>query len=170
MLLAAASVAPIACAPENAGSGDQVSLGPGSATTGAPVAPRDAAIDVIRIANVFSTGPFGEGAERLHEIDAFAMLIAQPDAPRIFQKLLGEATPSGRAYSLCGLWLTDQPSYVSAAAQLAADGGVVEYYPGGCVGWGVPLNELIEARELRQSDISSGSVPQALQAYAVGQI
>ena len=121
----------------------------------------------LRFASSFSTGPIGLGQSRAPEVDAFAVLLAQPNASVTFQGLVRDATPAGKVYALCGLQLTDQAAYAAALPELAAMSEPVDWLLG-CTVQPEPVHFIIQAREPRiLPDVASGALSSKLQAFAL---
>jgi hypothetical protein len=121
----------------------------------------------IRFASTFSTGPVGLGQSRAPEVDAFAVLLSQPNASRTFESLVREATPAGKVYALCGLQLTDPAAYAAALPELAAMPDQVDWLLG-CTVQPEPVHFIVQAREPRSlPDVASGALPSKLQAFAL---
>ena len=118
-------------------------------------------------AETFSTGPVGLGQGRSAEVKAFAVLLSRSDAPQTFQDFVRDATPVGKLYGLCGLYLVDKAAYDAALPDLAASQDVVRYQRS-CEVFQVPVSTLIRkpSAESWRFDISSGQFPEALRAYA----
>jgi hypothetical protein len=125
------------------------------------------AVHTLVNADSFSTGPIGLGQSRAAEVDAFAVVLTQTDARQTFEDLIRGATPEGKLYGLCGLWLVDRTAYEVALPSLSGMQDVADRIVG-CQHFHVPVSEVVQSSNPYLGDIVSGKLPSRLQAYAVG--
>jgi hypothetical protein len=88
--------------------------------------------------------PFiGIGASPSGLVAACRALSAEPGADSAFKALLGEATPAGQLYALCGLYFTDHAFFLekAAACRNRTDSILMQ---SGCLGFGQPMSAIIE--------------------------
>jgi len=127
-----------------------------------------AALNVVSHADEFAVAGVGENMNRSPEVQAFAVLLDQPDATPLFESLLSDATPEGQMYALCGLWLTDLAAYQAAETRFAESSTVVTYQYG-CILHRLAASTLIQSPQSEaEGCIRSGELPLQLLAYVEG--
>lgn len=106
----------------------------------APAAPevrataeRELALRLLLEARTLQSAQVGYGGDLPDEVIAYRRLLLEPDAPALFEGLIGSARPAGRLYALCGLREVDPARAAALARPLLADETPVSTLDG-CLG------------------------------------
>jgi len=70
------------------------------------------ALEVLSSTDVFADPYVGFAGSPSREACAFRTILDQPDADRLFRRLLARAHLPGRLYALCGLYFTDHDRFL----------------------------------------------------------
>src|SRR5262245_44358827 len=85
---------------------------------GAGTMSRAEAIALLRCTDMFPSAFVGPNMAVPGQVDAFNVILTQPDSREIFLMLQRSASPEGQLFGLCGLYLVDRPTF---------DARVIEY-------------------------------------------
>jgi len=75
--------------------------------------------------DTFSGAYVGIAATTPPTVLAWRVLLAHPDADRIFKQLLADATLPGQLYGLAGVYFTDPPAFEALAAPYLVRGDTI---------------------------------------------
>jgi len=90
------------------------------------------AFTVLLHADYVSLGPSGFAAVVPPPVLAWRVLIEDPQAPKLFEQLLQEATPAGQIYAMAGIFLLDTDAFGAALPRLRAQPAHLKWQDG-CV-------------------------------------
>ena len=147
---------------------------------------RETAFQVLLNTETFADAYVGYAGTKSVQVDAFQVLLGQPDAKAVFSDLLKRARTAGKLYALCAFYLIAPEQYEAAEQQVLKSPGAVDQQMG-CVTDGRPVNEVVRCSDpntvrLRQGetvkqwfarvkppgegamfDISGGAIPETFQ-------
>ena len=103
---------------------------------GGSISTPPSAFVVLATATQVSGTAVGYAGTMSPEVEAWRVLLAQPDASDAFRRLFERGTLVGQFYALCGLHLIDRPEYNRLApAYFQQDDGVSGMIYGCCSDW-----------------------------------
>jgi hypothetical protein len=110
-----------------------------------PIPDRETAMRVLLRTDTFTDlAVAGEGVTPA-QLRSFAMLLDEPDAPRIFRVLLRHADAAGQMFALCGLYLVDRPFFDGVVGRFRSDRRRL-YYQYGCFPSPITVAEIVQRR------------------------
>jgi hypothetical protein len=105
---------------------------------------RTAAFEILLNTGEFAEECVGYAGERSIQVEAWQVLLRQPDAADVFEDLARRGKPAGQLYGLCGLYLTDRHRYAEAEkTAMTSTASVYEHW--GCTGATRPVRDLIRS-------------------------
>jgi hypothetical protein len=108
---------------------------------------REVAFKILLNTDTFSEGPVGQGSRgKSVQVEAFQVLLAQPDAVAAFTNLLKRARAAGQLYALCGLRLWDPARYAAVEPAFAGSKVSVQVESGD-IGSTRTVGELVKSSE-----------------------
>ena len=121
------------------------------------------AFATLREAETVKTAYAGLEGELAEETRAFREVMAAPDAPRQFERLLEQAGLAGQMYALAGLYLVDRERFEAAAPRYRGDEREVKVLAGD-VGGTAPVAAIVgyAASVGLPGSIREGSWPRSL--------
>lgn len=127
---------------------------PPRAPVGLSATPAEA-LDVLRHAEVFEDARVGYSGSLSKNVAAFRVILAEPDARKLFHGLVDDATTAGRLYGAAGIYFTDPPAFEAALAKIGSVGGDVDTQHG-CSGQTERVAAVIRADTGRRIVIGKG--------------
>ena len=116
---------------------------------------REESFEFLLNTDVFAASKVGFGMETPKQVIAFRKLLAEPDAKDIFTDLEDRARLAGQMYALCGLRITDRPSFDRLIKKYRSSDEMVRTIQG-CEGGGGTVRYLIESHQPGNRDIQGG--------------
>ncbi|HUN80985.1 MAG TPA: hypothetical protein VMV81_05680 [Phycisphaerae bacterium] len=116
---------------------------------------REQAFEFLLNTDVFAASKVGFGMETPEQVVAFRKLLAEPDAAEVFNDLVYRARLAGQMYALCGLRITDRPTFDRLVERYRSSDEMVRSIEG-CIGGGHVIRYLIESPQHRDRDIQGG--------------
>jgi hypothetical protein len=107
---------------------------------------RDTAFQVLLNTETFADAYVGYAGTKSAQVDAFQVLLAQPDAKATFSDLLDRARTAGKLYALCAFYLIAPEEYATAERRVLASAGTVDQQMG-CVTDGRPVREVVHCSD-----------------------
>jgi hypothetical protein len=105
---------------------------------------RSDAFAILLNSNEFAEECVGYAGSRSLQVEAWQVLLHQPDAAAVFDDLTRRGTPAGQLYGLCGLWLADRSRYAESEKPVLASTASV-YVHWGCTGAKRSLKDLVRS-------------------------
>ena len=126
------------------------------ANAAAPGMSREQALEILSRTDTFADTYVGFAGGVSQEACAFRTVFDQPDADRLFKRILGQAHAAGLLYALCGLYFTDHGRFVREIQPYRERADSVETFTG-CIMGREPIAKLVESsypRVIRLKDPS----------------
>lgn len=135
-------------------------------STAAKAMDRTAALSELLGTETFADEFVGYEQVTSRQVEAFRVLLDQPDAAEVFTELLERGSTAGQLYALCGLYLTDREQFEAALPSYLESEQSVRRAAGGLV-WTSPVAEVVGRSRLDQAgrDIVSGAYPRAFAGW-----
>ena len=127
---------------------------------------RVAAMDTLLHTDTFADEQVGYEQAVSRQVEAFRVLLEQPDAAEAFASLLERGGTAGQLYALCGLYVTDRERFDKASPQYIKSDQFVRRAAGGLV-WTSPVADVVGRSQLDGSgrDIVGGGYPRAFAGW-----
>jgi hypothetical protein len=119
---------------------------------------REEALNVLENTERFADIAIGYSGAPSAEVCAFGILLTQPDAVPLFERLLSDAKVAGQLYALSGLYVLDHDRYQTAIKRYETNETYVSTMFG-CIIGGMKANEIVHATGPRSLDIAGGGYP-----------
>jgi hypothetical protein len=107
---------------------------------------RENAFRILLGTDTFALSYVGYAGSRSAQVEAFQVLLRQPDAEAVFSDLHRRALTPGRLYALCGLKVLRLPRYDQAEDAVLKSDELV-YFQAGCVTSPRPAREIVRSSE-----------------------
>lgn len=152
--LAALAVFAAACSRTVDGSNPPEAAAPPRAPAALAGTPAEA-LDLLRKAERFEDTHVGYSGSLSVYVAAFRVVLAEPDASKLFHGLVDDATMAGRLYGAAGIYFADPPEFEAALAKINAIGGTVATQHG-CMGETEKVANVIRESGGRRIEIQKG--------------
>ena len=126
------------------------------ASAAAPGMSREQALQILSRTDTFADTYVGFAGSPSQEACAFRTVLDQPDADRLFKRMLVQAHVAGRLYALCGLYFTDHERFAREIQPYRGSADSVATFSG-CIMGRQPIAKLVESsypRVIRLKDPS----------------
>jgi len=122
---------------------------------------REQAFFILLNCNQFSPIRFGFDGDGISKTTvAFSTLTEQPDTAALFSDLTRRATPAGKLYGLCGLYLKDPNAFRKVLPPFMTSTEPVSIPYGGCIIGPKPTQQIVSSDT--EPDIVHGTYPNNL--------
>jgi len=116
---------------------------------------RETAFQILLNTATFADADVGYAGTKSVQVDAFQVLLRQPDAKAVFSDLLDRAKTAGKLYALCAFYLIAPEEYGTAEQRMLASGGTVDQQIG-CVTDRRSVREIIRSDDLNAVRLRPG--------------
>ena len=104
---------------------------------------RERAFEILLKTDTFANVGVGYFWRLSTQVEAFRIILGQPDAAEAFHDLLARGRLAGQLYALCGLYLTDRAAFNAEVATYVQSSQQVKY-SSGCVTSPRPVASLVK--------------------------